>query len=92
MLATVEITPWHWVGFVVCVLIFLSLDLGVFHRKAHVVTFKEALGWTAVWFAVAAVFALGLLWLRPKGEAVGIHHGLFHRGFHSRWTMSSSSR
>ena len=36
MLALVEITPWHWVGFIACVLIFLALDLGVFHRHAHV--------------------------------------------------------
>jgi hypothetical protein len=29
----------------------LALDLGVFHRKAHVVTVKEALAWSAVWLA-----------------------------------------
>ena len=33
MLALVEITGWHWVGFIVCVLFFLALDLGVFHRR-----------------------------------------------------------
>ena len=31
----VEITPWHWVGFILCVLFFLALDLGVFHRGAR---------------------------------------------------------
>jgi tellurite resistance protein TerC len=60
MLASVEITPWHWAGFIVCVVIFLALDLGVFHRKAHVVRFREALLWTAVWFSLAMVFALAL--------------------------------
>lgn len=35
----------------------LALDLGVFHRKAHVVGFKEALGWSAVWVALALVLA-----------------------------------
>jgi tellurite resistance protein TerC len=60
MLAEITITPWHWVGFVVCVLIFLALDLGVFHRRAHVISFKEALTWTAIWFAVAMLFAAGL--------------------------------
>jgi tellurite resistance protein TerC len=77
MLALVEITPWHWVGFILCVLIFLALDLGVFHRKAHVVTFREALGWTTVWFAVAAIFGLGLWYFRGKQEAVVFATGYF---------------
>jgi tellurite resistance protein TerC len=54
----IQITPWHWAGFIVCVLIFLALDLGVFHRKAHVVGFKEALAWTGVWFTLAILFGL----------------------------------
>jgi tellurite resistance protein TerC len=58
MLGLIEITPWHWAGFVVCVLIFLALDLGVFHRKAHVVSFKEALAWTGLWFTLAILFGL----------------------------------
>ena len=70
MLALVEITPWYWVGFILCVLFFLALDLGVFHRHAHVVKFKEALGWTAVWFAVAMLFALGLRFARGSGESL----------------------
>ena len=70
MLAFIEITPWHWVGFIVCVLIFLALDLGVFHRQAHVVKFREALIWTAVWFSLAMLFALGLKPLRGEKEAL----------------------
>jgi len=58
MMAFIQITPWHWAGFVVCVLIFLALDLGVFHRQAHVVKFKEALAWTGVWFTLAMLFGL----------------------------------
>ncbi len=46
MLAEITITSWHWAGFIICVLIFLALDLGVFHRKSHVVKFKEAMMWT----------------------------------------------
>jgi tellurite resistance protein TerC len=57
MLAEITITPLHWAGFIVCILIFLALDLGVFHRRAHVVKFKEALLWSAVWFACAMLFA-----------------------------------
>jgi tellurite resistance protein TerC len=56
----VAITAWHWAGFILCILIFLALDLGLFHRRAHVIKFKEALAWTAVWFALAMLFA-GLL-------------------------------
>jgi tellurite resistance protein TerC len=66
MFALVEITPWHWIGFIVCVVIFLGLDLGVFHRKAHVVRFREALLWTAIWFSLAMVFALALKPLRGE--------------------------
>jgi TerC family integral membrane protein len=58
MLAEIDITPVHWVGFIVVVLLLLSLDLGVFHRLAHVVNFKEALAWTSVWFSLAMAFAL----------------------------------
>ena len=70
MLALVEITPWHYVGFILCVLFFLALDLGVFHRHAHVVKFKEALGWTTVWFTVAMLFALGLRFARGPEESL----------------------
>jgi tellurite resistance protein TerC len=70
MLALIEITPWHWAGFILCVLFFLALDLGVFHRQAHVVKFKEALGWTAVWFSLAMLFAVGLRFGRGKDESL----------------------
>jgi tellurite resistance protein TerC len=49
---------WIWIGFVCFVLFLLALDLGVFHRKAHVVTMKEALGWSAVWISVALLFTI----------------------------------
>jgi len=61
MPAELDISAAHWVGFVGVVLVFLALDLGVFHREAHVVKFKEALGWTAVWFTLSILFS-GLLW------------------------------
>jgi len=70
MFAVVEINCWHWVGFIACVLIFLSLDLGVFHRHAHTVKFKEALAWSLVWFSLAMLFALALRPLRGKPESL----------------------
>ena len=50
-------SPWFYVGFTIFVLSMLSLDLGVFHRKAHVVRPKEAGTWVAVWFTLAMIFA-----------------------------------
>ena len=70
MLALVEITGWHWAGFVACVVVFLALDLGVFHRRAHVVKFREALLWTGIWFCLAMLFALGLKPVRGEKESL----------------------
>ena len=66
----VEITPWHWAGFILCVLIFLALDLGLFHRRARVVKFKEAAAWSAVWFALAMAFAGAMAHWRGREEAI----------------------
>jgi tellurite resistance protein TerC len=57
MLADAAISAVHWTVFVVAILFFLALDLGVFHRRAHVVRLREALTWTAVWFATSMAFA-----------------------------------
>ena len=69
MLTIVTITPIHWVAFIVIIIFFLALDLGVFHRHAHVIKFKEALGWTFVWFTLAMAFAGALLFQRPPPAA-----------------------
>jgi tellurite resistance protein TerC len=70
MVGVIEITPWHWAGFILCVVFFLALDLGVFHRRAHVVRFKEALTWTAIWVTLSMLFAAALVPLREHQEAV----------------------
>src|SRR5688572_20868209 len=49
------------VGFHLFVILMLALDLGVFQRKAHAVSMKEAGIWSAVWVALAFVFAF-LIW------------------------------
>jgi tellurite resistance protein TerC len=51
-----------WGGFVAFVLAMLALDLGVFHRKAHVVGFREALGWSAAWIGLALLFNAFVAW------------------------------
>ncbi|MDO6390763.1 TerC family protein [Pontibacter sp. BT731] len=51
-----EVTASFWIGFNVFVLLMLALDLGVFNRKAHVVSVKEALTWSGVWISLALIF------------------------------------
>jgi tellurite resistance protein TerC len=51
---------WFWVGFIAFVLAMLALDLGVFHRRAHVVKPREAGIWVGVWVSLAMIFAVGL--------------------------------
>src|SRR5271165_1007172 len=60
-----------WILFNVFVLAMLALDLGVFHRKKHVVEFREAIGWTMVWIALAAVFAVLIFFY---GRTMTGHH------------------
>jgi tellurite resistance protein TerC len=60
-------TPALWAGFLVFVLAMLALDLGVFHRKDHEVTLKEAAIWSGVWVALAGAFGgLVHLWFGPQ--------------------------
>jgi tellurite resistance protein TerC len=49
-----------YLAFSAAVMLLLAADLGIFHRKAHAVGYKEALGWTAVWVALAMAFNYGL--------------------------------
>jgi len=61
MLSVVTLGSWPlWVGFLAFVAAMLALDLGVFHRKAHVISLREAAVWSGVWIGLAAVFALGV--------------------------------
>jgi len=53
-------TPQLWIGFTAFVLLMLVIDLGVFHRDAHEVSFKEALGWSAVWVLLALLFNVAI--------------------------------
>ena len=61
---------WFWVGFNAFVLVMLALDLGVFHRKAHVVRPKEAGAWVATWVSLALLFAAGLYYFEGRQVAL----------------------
>jgi tellurite resistance protein TerC len=65
---------WMYAGFLTLVLALLALDLGVFHRKAHVVSVKEALGWSAFWIALGLAFA-GFIYAGYENHWMGL--GLF---------------
>jgi tellurite resistance protein TerC len=52
---------WTWyLAFTVGVLVVLAIDLGIFHRQAHVVSFRESVAWSVVWISLALVFNYGL--------------------------------
>lgn len=59
-----------WISFNVFVLAMLALDLGVFHRKSHEVSVKEALTWTGVWITLAMFFNLFVYWHFGKEKAI----------------------
>lgn len=49
-----------WGGFILAIVGLLAVDLGVFHRTAHAVRFREALTWCCVWVGLALAFNLGI--------------------------------
>lgn len=70
---------WFYAGFTAFVFGMLALDLGVFHRSAHEVGFKEALGWSVFWISLALLFGYGLyqyaLWKLPLDPRLaGLDH------------------
>jgi tellurite resistance protein TerC len=54
-------SPVLWASFIAFVITMLAVDLGIFHRKAHVVSFREALSWSAVWVTCSLLFS-GFIW------------------------------
>jgi TerC family integral membrane protein len=58
MLGAADISVTDWIVFVAAILVFLALDLGIFHRKAKVIRFREAFFWTAIWFLLAMGFGM----------------------------------
>lgn len=74
---------WPWVAFNAAVLAILAIDLGVFNRKAHTVSAKEAGLWTVVWITLAACFAAGIFVVR--GRTVGLE---FVTGYLIEYSLS----
>jgi tellurite resistance protein TerC len=61
---------YFWILFNIFALVMLVLDLRVFHRPGHVVSFRESLGWTAMYVALAAAFAVLLFFW--QGEQIAL--------------------
>jgi tellurite resistance protein TerC len=75
---------WFYGLFTLFVLAMLTLDLGVFHRKAHAIGVKEAFIWTTVWVSLALAFCAGLFyyiqWKLPLDpRLVGLDHAALAR-------------
>ena len=60
-----------WLGFAALILFLLALDLGVFHRKAHVVSPREGLAWSMVWTTLSFAFA-GFIFLAYDNQWLGL--------------------
>lgn len=56
-------SPLHWALFALVVAVLLALDLGVFHRRPHALSFKEAALWSGFWIGLALAFN-AFVWLR----------------------------
>ncbi len=62
-----EVSPLFWIVFNVFVFSMLALDLGVFNRKPHTPSFREAGIWSAIWISLALLFNLGIyIWMGPQ--------------------------
>lgn len=65
-----------WLGFLALVAVMLALDLGVFHKKDHVIEVKEALTWTGIWIGVSLLFDV-FIYFAYNGHwlGIGLHKG-----------------
>ncbi|HEY3863878.1 MAG TPA: TerC/Alx family metal homeostasis membrane protein [Verrucomicrobiae bacterium] len=77
MAALIPIQVWYWVGFILFVLIAVSLDLGLFHREARVVKTREAVLWSGIWLLLALVFAVVLAHWRTEETSFQFLAGYF---------------
>jgi tellurite resistance protein TerC len=63
---------WGWLIFALFVLGMIALDLGVFHRRAHEVTLREAMTWSAVWIFLALGFNAWIFFSHPRGNSAAL--------------------
>jgi tellurite resistance protein TerC len=76
-------TPLFWTSFIAIVLILLSIDLGVLHRRAHAVSVREAFFWSIVWIVLSLSF--GIWVYRSFGKQYGLE---FYAGYLIEYALS----
>lgn len=74
---------WFFAVFIAIVFVLLALDLGIFHRKAHSVSLKEALGWSIVWVVLSGLFGSWIYW--EFGRQAGLE---FFTGYLVEYALS----
>ncbi|HET8715912.1 MAG TPA: TerC family protein [Holophagaceae bacterium] len=80
--ALLQAAPWSaWLGFHLLVLVMLALDLGVFNRKAHAPSVREAAAWSAVWILLALAFNAVIF--KTEGHRAGLE-------FFTAWVLEKS--
>ncbi|MDZ4819785.1 MAG: TerC family protein [Planctomycetota bacterium] len=79
----IETETWHWLAFGAFVVIMLTLDLTVFHRKAHEPSLRESAWWTVFWCSLALAFN-GLIWVEWGRD----HATDFLSGYLTEWSLS----
>jgi tellurite resistance protein TerC len=62
----IDSSTWLWIGFSLFILFMLSLDLGLFNRKAHTIKYREATIWSGVWITLAIIFACIVFWYQSS--------------------------
>ena len=66
-----DLKIWAYVAFIGLVIVFLALDLGVFHREAHEVKMKEAVTWSIVWLTCGIAFS-GFVYMAYEHHWLGL--------------------
>ena len=76
--------PWYiWPAFIAFLALMLSIDLGIFHRRAHAVPFREAFIWTGVWISIALAFGV-VTWVWRGGTVAQ----QYIAGYLIEWSLS----
>jgi len=76
-------TPFFWTSFILIILVLLSIDLGVFHRRAHAVTVREATCWSLVWILLSLSFGVWIF--KTFGKQYGLE---FFTGYLIEYALS----
>ena len=69
---------WPWIGFVLFILVMIAVDLGLFHRRPHVISMKEAFVWFGTWLSLALIFNIGLVVFHERGLEAGLEFFAAH--------------